>query len=55
MPVTLDKVIQALFNIEKRQNPTQLMRTSLTQERLSHYRDILENTEFEILVSIGFD
>lgn len=31
------------------------MRSSLTQERLNHYKDILEKTEFEILVSIGFD
>jgi hypothetical protein len=55
MPVTLEKVIQALFNIEKRRNPATLMRATLTKDRENHYREMIEKIEFEILVSIGFD
>lgn len=42
MPVTLEKVIQALFSIEKRRNPTQLMRATLSKDRENHYREMIE-------------
>lgn len=31
------------------------MKVTLTKERESHYRDMLEKIEFEILQTIGFD
>jgi len=55
LPVSLERSVQALFHIEKRSNPTAMMRVSLTKERESHYRDMLEKIEFEILQTIGFD
>lgn len=32
-----------------------MMKFTLTKERESHYRDMLEKIEFEILQTIGFD
>jgi hypothetical protein len=55
MPVTLEKAVQALFSIEKRRNPTSMMKATLSKDRENHYRDQLEKIEFEILFSIGFD
>lgn len=55
MPVTLEKAVQALFHIEKRRNPSMMMKASLSRERESHYREMLEKIEFEILLTIGFD
>jgi hypothetical protein len=49
MPVTLEKAVQALFHIEKRQNPASMMKATLTKDRENHYRDKLEKVEFEIL------
>jgi hypothetical protein len=48
-PVSLKKAVQVYFDIEKRRNPTLMMKTSLTQERELHYRDIFEETESQVL------
>lgn len=55
MPVTLEKTVQALFHIEKSRNKTSMMRATLSKDRENHYRDMLEQIEFEILMKIGFD
>ena len=55
MPLTLEKVIQAFFSIEKRLNPTHLMRATLSKDRENHYRDLIEAMESNILESLGFD
>jgi len=49
MPVYLKDAVQALFHIEKRQNPTSMMKATLTKDRENHYSDKLEKIEFEIL------
>lgn len=54
-PVSLEMIVQAIFTIEKRLNPSQMMRTSLSKDREKYYRDMVEKAEFEILVATGFD
>jgi hypothetical protein len=55
VPVTLEKTVIALFNIEKRRNPTTMAKVTLSKDREKHYRDTLEQIELEILEKIGFD
>jgi hypothetical protein len=55
VPLTLEKVVQAFFHIEKRLNPSQLKRTVLSKEREAHYREMIEEMEFKILFTNGFD
>lgn len=49
MPFTLERAVQALFHIEKKRSPSTMGKVTLTKDRESHYRDMLEKIEFEIL------
>ena len=42
VPLTLEKVVQAFFSVEKRLNPSHLMRATLSKDRENHYRDMIE-------------
>jgi hypothetical protein len=55
MPVILEKVVQAFFTIEKRLNPSVMMRATLSKERELHYRTLIEEMESKVLETIGFD
>lgn len=54
-PVSLERVVAATYSLERRLNTTQVMRPTLSQDRETHYRNLIEKLEFEILVSTGFD
>ena len=41
-PISLENVAHAFFHIEKRQNPSQLKRTGLSDERKESYKKKIE-------------
>lgn len=55
MPITLNKAVEAFFEIEKRRNPSQLNRTILSEERQDHYRVLFIQNESLVLNAIGYD
>jgi len=55
VPVTLEKLVHALFTVEKRRDPQTMSKVTLTKDREKHYREELEALEFHVLEKIGFE